>query len=189
MRENRVDFLIKYAFYDPSMPDEAINRLIRRLKRVPDRLAFAYFAAVLSKPIAELAKTRGFDADDVIVTYIPRSKKMILRDGYDQARLFAKAVGARTDYCVKPLLVRLKHGKQQKYLHIDERIENVKGMFACNSSYDVIGKTVMIVDDLVTTGATVSEAASLLYGAGAKEVICLCIAKSDARHPKKQTLE
>ena len=189
MRENRVDFLIKYAFYDASKSEEALNRIIRRLKKIPDRLAFAYFAAVLSRSLTSLADTRGYDAGNTVVTYIPRSKKMILRDGYDQAELFAKAVGRRMGYPVKPLLVRLKHGKQQKYLHIDERIANVKGMFAQSGRFSAVGKNVIIVDDLVTTGATVSEAARVLYGAGAGEVVCLCIATSELKIHKNTTLD
>lgn len=184
MRENRVEFLIKYAFYDAQKSDEALNRIIRRLKRIPDRLTFAYFAAVLSKTLIALSRVRGFEAENTVVTYIPRSKRMILRDGYDQARFFAKAVGRRMEYPTLPLLVRLKHGKQQKYLRIDERIENVKGMFAPSRKYSVSGKNVIIVDDLVTTGATVSEAARVLYDEGAKEIICLCIAKSELKHNK-----
>ncbi len=189
MRENRVEFLIKYAFYDASKSDEALNLIIRRLKRIPDHLAFAYFAAVLSRPLASLAEARGFTEEDTVVTYIPRSKNMILRDGYDQARLFAKAVGRRSGYPVLPLLVRLKHGKQQKYLNIDERIENVKGMFIPSRKFSVKGKNVIIVDDLVTTGATVSEAARVFYDAGAREVVCLCIAKSELRYGKNMTVD
>jgi ComF family protein len=189
MQENRIEVLIKYAFYDAMKPDEALNRIIRRLKRIPDRLAFAYFAAVLSKPLTALAESRGFTAENTVVTYIPRSKKMILRDGYDQARLFAKAVGRRMHYPVQPLLIRLKHGKQQKYLRIDERIENVKGMFEASKRYSCNGKKVIIVDDLVTTGATVSEAARILYEAGACEIACLCIAKSELRRAENTTLD
>ncbi len=189
MRENRVEFLVKYAFYDASKSDEALNRIILRLKRIPDLLAFAYFAAVLSRPLALLAEARGFTEDNTVVTYIPRSKNMILRDGYDQARLFAKAVGRRSGYPVLPLLVRLKHGKQQKYLNIDERIENVKGMFVPSRKFSAEGKNVIIVDDLVTTGATVGEAARILYDSGAREVVCLCIAKSELRYGKNMTVD
>ena len=189
MRENRVEVLIKYAFYDAQKSDEALNRIIRRLKRIPDRLAFAYFAAVLSRQLELLAATRGFTAENTVVTYIPRSKKMILRDGYDQARLFAKSVGRRMNYSVQPLFVRLKHGKQQKYLHIDERIENVKGMFAPSQKYSAAGKNVIIVDDLVTTGATVSEAARILYSVGANDVVCLCMAKSELRRGDNMTVD
>lgn len=181
MRENRVDYMIKYAFYDSSKSDEALNRIIKRLKRIPDGLAFAYFAAVLSKPLGKLSETRGYTAENTVVTYIPRSKRMILRDGYDQAEKFAKAVGRRVGYPVTALLRRLKHGKQQKYLRLDERIENVKGMFMPSRGPSPAGKNVIIVDDLVTTGATVSEAARVLYDAGAREVVCLCIAKSELK--------
>jgi len=46
---------------------------------------------------------------------------------------------------------------------------------------DIKGKNVILVDDLVTTGATVSEAAKLLYECGALYVACICIAKSDKK--------
>ena len=150
MRENGIEFLVKYAFYDAALPDDALNRIIRRLKRIPDRLAFAYFAAVLSRPLDQLCEVRGYTAENTVVTFIPRSKRMIASDGYDQARLFAQTVGRRMNLSVKPLLFRLKHGKQQKYLHIDERIENVKGMFSVSKRVSVTGKNVILVDDLVT---------------------------------------
>jgi hypothetical protein len=61
MQNNRIDVLIKYAFYDASLREAALNRIISRLKRVPDKLAFAYFAAILSQPLAELAAARDFE--------------------------------------------------------------------------------------------------------------------------------
>lgn len=182
MRENRVEYLIKYAFYDPRSPESALNRIIRRLKHIPDGLTFAYFAAVLSKPIKELSSARGYTRENTLVTYIPRSRKNIALDGYDQAKSLARAIAKRSGFGHKTLLRRLKHGKQQKYLHLNERIENVKGMFSPEALLSVSGKNIIIVDDLVTTGATVSEAAKVLYAAGAAEIVCVCIAESDGRN-------
>ena len=182
MRENRVEILVKYAFYDPETPESSLNRVIRRLKHIPDRLTFAYFAAILSKPIGNLAAARGYTRENTVVTYIPRSSKNITVDGYDQAKSFSRAIAKRSGFVHISLLRRLKHGKQQKYLHLDERIENVKGMFSSKNPKSISGKNIIIVDDLVTTGATVSEAARVLYEAGAKEIICVCIAEADGRN-------
>ena len=181
MQNNDLDILIKYAFYDAELRDSALNRIIKRLKRIPDRLAFSYFAAILSQPLAALASARSFTKENTVVTHIPRSKRMIARDGHDQAEMLAAALAKRSGFKHSALLRRLRHGKQQKYLHVDERIENVKGMFAIAKRYDIVGKNVILVDDLVTTGATVSEAARILYGAGAAYVACVCIAKSDKK--------
>ncbi len=179
MREAGLDVLIKYAFYDATDNDAALNRIIRRLKHIPDRLAFAYFAAILSRPLSVLCKSRGYTKENALVVHIPRSKKTIARDGHDQANLFADAVAKRIGIPHRSALKRLKHGKAQKYLHVDERIENVKGMFAVKNADEVCGKRIILADDLVTTGATVSEASRMLIAAGALEVVCICIANSD----------
>ena len=181
MRVNRIDSLIKYAFYDASTPEAALNRVISRLKKIPDSLTFAYFAAILSRELSVLCDSRGYTRENTVVTHIPRSRKRIAKDGYDQAKMFAKAVAKRAQMPHRTLLVRLKHGKQQKYLHVDERIENVKGMFSVRNTDLVAGKRVILADDLVTTGATVSEAATMFYEAGAVEVVCICIAESDKK--------
>lgn len=181
MQNNNVDILIKYAFYDADQKDSALNCIIKRLKRIPDRLTFAYFAAILSQRLSILADARALTHENTVVTHIPRSKRMIAVDGHDQARYLARAISKRAGFKHKALLRRLKHGKQQKYLNIDERIENVKGMFGILKQCDVKGKNVILVDDLVTTGATVSEAAKLLYECGALYVACICIAKSDKK--------
>ena len=181
MQNNNLEVLIKYAFYDAELRDSALNRIIRRLKHVPDRLAFSYFAAILSKPLSALASARAFTKENTVIAHIPRSKRMIAKDGHDQAELLASAIAGRSGFKHARILCRLKHGKQQKYLHIDERIENVKGMFGISKRASVAGKNVILVDDLVTTGATVSEAARMLYAAGAAYVACMCIAKSDKK--------
>lgn len=179
MREAGLEILIKYAFYDASDKDAALNRIIRRLKQIPDRLAFAYFAAILSRPLSVLCRSRGYTKENTLVVHIPRSKRTIAHDGHDQAQLFAAAVAKRMALPHRSAVKRLKHGKAQKYLHVDERIENVKGMFAVKSTESVRGKNIILADDLVTTGATVSEAARILLDAGAADVVCICIANSD----------
>ncbi len=181
MQNSNLDILIKYAFYDAELRDSALNRIIKRLKRIPDRLAFAYFAAILSQPLSSLAAARSFTKENTVIAHIPRSRRMIAADGHDQAEMLAAAIAKRSEFRHAALLRRLRHGKQQKYLHVHERIENVKGMFGVAKRCDIAGKNVVLVDDLVTTGATVSEAARILYEAGAAYVACICIAKSDKK--------
>ncbi|MGM9643053.1 MAG: hypothetical protein ACI3XI_07570, partial [Eubacteriales bacterium] len=77
MHESGIDVLVKYAFYDSGAPEAALNRIISRLKKIPDGLAFGYFAAVLSVPIGKIAEARGYTMENTLVTHIPRSRSGI----------------------------------------------------------------------------------------------------------------
>ena len=116
MREAGLDVLIKYAFYDAVDKEAALNRIVARLKRIPDRLTFAYFAAILSRQLSVLCQSRGYTKENTLVVHIPRSKRTIARDGHDQAQLFAAAVAKRMSLPHSFVINRLKHGKAQKYL-------------------------------------------------------------------------
>lgn len=59
----------------------------------------------------------------------------------------------------------------------EERIKNVRGVYRCTG--DAAGKRILLVDDIVTTGATLSEAAGVLLSAGAKEVVGLTLARNE----------
>jgi ComF family protein len=179
MRANGIEILIKYAFYDASQNKSALNRVIARLKHIPDKLTFAYFAAVLSVQVDKLCKARGFGKKELCFTHVPRSKTGIAKDGFDQAKMLAMALSKRTKLPHETFLLRKKGGKPQKTLSFDERAQNVCGAFRLKRGADLCGKTVILVDDVVTTGATASECAKLLYDGGAAEVICLCIAKAE----------
>jgi len=99
--------------------------------------------------------------------------------GYNQSALLAEVVGRIHDIPVATdLLVQVRPMKPQATLGESERWENVKGAFDVAKRQMVKGMVVVIVDDVMTTGATLNECAKVLKSAGAKEVYCLTFART-----------
>lgn len=112
-----------------------------------------------------------------LVTWAPLSAKRLRKRGYDQAELLARQVGEAAGLPVEPTLVKARQNKTQSQLADDaQRRANVVGVYECLPSLDLTGKRVVLVDDIVTSGATLSECASCLRVAGAESVVALTLA-------------
>jgi ComF family protein len=112
------------------------------------------------------------------VTWVPLSRRRLRRRGYDQARLLAEEVSRRRGLECRHLLVKHRHNRAQSGAGgPEERRRNVRGVY--RAAADVTGLRVLLVDDIVTTGATLSEAAETLLAAGAKEVFGLTLARNE----------
>ena len=117
----------------------------------------------------------GFD----VLTWIPVSRLRKFRRGYDQVELLANAVGRELD--VKPVstLKKIRNNRQQSGIRdAAVRRANVLGVYRIKDPEVVRGKRVLLLDDILTTGATASEAARVLLTAGAEEVHCAAVAAS-----------
>jgi ComF family protein len=115
----------------------------------------------------------GFD----ILTYTPISTLRQLSRGYDQVELVAKATAAELGMEVTPTLKKIRHNPPQSGISgAAHRRANVLGAYQAIHPERFAGKRVLLLDDIVTTGSTVSECARVLLTAGAKEVICAAIA-------------
>ena len=110
----------------------------------------------------------GFDA----VVYVPLGKKRLREREYDQSQLLARNIGRFLGIPVLDALEKVKSTKTQHELSRTERLHNLDKAFRCKARLE--GKRVLLVDDIVTTGATLRECAGELYQAGAAEVCCLC---------------
>lgn len=112
-----------------------------------------------------------------VVTWVPVSPLRNLRRGYDQVQLLGKALGRELD--VKPvrLIRKIRHNPAQSGIRESaRRRENVRGVYRVLPGREVQGKRILLLDDILTTGATAGEAARVLKEAGAKEVHCAVIA-------------
>lgn len=115
----------------------------------------------------------GFD----VLTWVPVSPLRKLRRGYDQVELLAKAVGRELGMTPVPLLRKVRHNRPQSGIHgVAERRANVLGAYRVTDRDQVSGKRILLLDDILTTGATAGEAARMLLTAGAKEVHCAAMA-------------
>lgn len=99
--------------------------------------------------------------------------------GYNQTSYLADELAKRIDRrCDPRQFCRVGNPKRQGGLDEDARRENVRGTFAAPHPEGVRGRTILLIDDIMTTGATFSEAAETLKVAGATRVWCLSLARS-----------
>ncbi len=171
--------LRKLIFYHAKRQKEPQNKLIYRLKHVPNRRASEFVARELLKLVNEELSSCGFAErrDEVVIVNVPRGRRAKRRYGHDQSELVCRALAnlCQISYC--ECLVRCRGGKEQKKLTGARRFGNVKGAFALREGTDLSGKCVLLFDDIVTTGASMLGCVKLLTSAGAKEIVGLCIAQ------------
>ena len=109
----------------------------------------------------------GFD----VLTWVPISFPRKLLRGYDQVELLARAVGRELGMTPQRCLRKIRHNRPQSGISGEaERRANVLGVYRVTRGADLRGKRVLLLDDVITTGATAGECARVLLTAGAREV-------------------
>lgn len=126
--------------------------------------------------IAQCVQDHGHAAD--LVSWPSLSPKRLRKRGYDQARLLAEAVGRQLGLEVVRTLDKEERPAQSGLEEAGARRANLLGAYSACAPERVQGKRVLLVDDVVTTGATLSECAKTLRLAGAEEVVCATLARA-----------
>ena len=134
------------------------------------------YAEIFGKAMADRVKAvySGVNFDGVC--FVPMTKTSQTHRGYNQSELLAFKVADELKLSVIPCLEKIKTTENQKDLSASQRIANVKNSFRINPKNDIAGKTLILCDDIKTTGATLSECRSALLTAGARDVYCVCLA-------------
>lgn len=132
-----------------------------------------YVAKYLAHYISRLVKKQY---KDVVFNYaccVPMHRLKQRERGYNQSELLlhriCHALSIRPN---KQLLVQVKKNEAQHRKHRKERAENVKGIYKVQEKVNLTGKTVLLIDDIFTTGSTLNECARMLKAAGAGKVFC-----------------
>ncbi len=169
-RKLRAQFLDSFAavwYYEGN-----VRRSLLRYKFYGARSYARSYGRLLAMTV-EKEYPDGFD----MLTWIPVSSLRRLRRGYDQVELLAKAVGKELGMEPVPLIKKVRHNRPQSGIHGSaQRRANVLGAYRELSREQIAGKRILLLDDILTTGATAGEAARVLLTAGAKEVHCAAIA-------------
>ena len=121
-------------------------------------------------------RLRSLSAD--LVVPIPLHWRRAWSRGHNQARAIAEEIAVGLGIpCMSRLIRRIRHTPQQVQSSAAARRENVKGAFRINRRASLTGKRILLVDDVMTTGSTLSEAARTLKEAGADSVIVAILAR------------
>lgn len=134
------------------------------------------YSKVYGKFMVKCIDEWGISCD--IITWVPLSSNRLRKRGYDQARLLAEEIARERDARCERLLTKTVNNPAQSGAgDANKRRANVAGVykFACSAPLD--GKSVLIVDDIVTTGATLSECARVLKAAGAGKIYAVTAAR------------
>ena len=133
----------------------------------------------LDDPLASLLEVRVRERDDFAfdaIVAVPMTRRRERERGYNQAALLARSLARRLDLPFnRCLLVRSKDRERQSKLARRARIENVRGAFTAK---DVEGLSLLLVDDICTTGATLRACAAALRAGGAARVCAVTVAKA-----------
>jgi len=132
----------------------------------------------LAKPLAEIVKERiwkKLETENWLVVPVPLSKNKLRHRGYNQAEMIA---GELSDNVRADILFKKFHTKSQvEVKNKEERLANIIGSFEIKNPEKIKGKKIILIDDVLTTGATMREAKKVLKQAGAKKVVGVVVAR------------
>ena len=152
--------------------DKPISNLIQGFKYSNRRYLVDYFTDCLKK----IYLINCFNADFFV--YVPMTKKAQRKRGYNQSKLLAEALSKKVNVPVIECLEKVKETKRQATLNRKERLLNLDHAFKVTNKKVVKNKTIVIIDDVTTTGATCNVVADILKRAGAKSVYLLTVAST-----------
>lgn len=132
------------------------------------------YAHILREYIRQAAQKREFYRNLDLVTYLPRRQVARRRAGFDQAEVIARLIAQELSLPFETLVRRRGFSRAQHRLSGKMREKNVHGVFRPTRS--LAGESVLLVDDIVTTGASARECARILKKSGAQKVFVLTLA-------------
>jgi ComF family protein len=151
------------GWYRPGDPRDVLARAVQRLKYRGD--------PGLAVPLAELLAAHYPFSDTALVVPVPLHLSRLRARGYNQALLLARGLARRRGLASSSrLLVRTRATAEHTTLGAEARRANVRDAFGLRPGASLGHTTVVLVDDVLTTGATADACARVLYGAGARQV-------------------
>ena len=163
-KENVRHGILRYKFYGKRNRGDSFGRLLAM----------------------HLLQCRYTDFD--VLTWVPLSAAKLRKRGYDQVQQVGKAVSRELGQPLVPTLKKIRDTSTQSTLEtLDARRANVLGAYVVTDPEAVKGKRILLLDDVITTGATASECAKTLLLSGAKEVYCAALAaiNPDKKHSNR----
>lgn len=159
---------LSYGFYGG-----IIKTLILKFKYESDFTA----GYLLSKLLVEMIEENKIHAE--VICYVPMTKKSEKKRGFNQCEVIARHIGYHINIPVSHCIKKIKNTKEQKTLTKEERVKNLMGAFKVSRVKDIKNKNVILIDDVMTTGATINECKEVLKKSGANRITVLTIAKSN----------
>jgi len=163
------DFCVSPVYYRGAVRKSILRYKFRGLSA---------YATVYGKLLADCIREHT-DMEYDIITWVPLSSKRERSRGYDQAMLLALATALELDDVAAETLRKPHDVQAQSELGgKEERRANISGAYIASDPELVLGKCVLLIDDVITTGSTLSECARVLLSAGATRIMCATLARA-----------
>ena len=162
----------KYLVWSVFYYSNIVKELIIRLKYRSDFIC----GEILAKYMLEFVKETNIQFD--LIAYVPMTKSALRNRGYNQSEFLASCLSRSLDIPVTCDLIKILDTKDQIGLNGDERWVNMKRCFEIKACELLLNKKILLIDDVVTTGATAFHCAHNLRKSGASNICVLTIAKS-----------
>ena len=180
MKKAQCEGLIKLISYNPTGHSAPVNNVVYSVKHRKNSALINYLTFQLRASIITEMRVRGLSPEDCIITYMPRSLENLAEYGFDQGYSLARALSSDMGIPLVRCFNRRALGREQKGLGEYERRLNMNSAYVQRSvQSEVKGKTVLIVDDIVTTGSSMSSCVRMLHSMGADCVIGVCIGRTE----------
>lgn len=153
----------------------AVRDMIHRLKYNHEVHLVPLLGRLLAKSLRDLRiRKQKFDA----LIPVPLHPRRLRERGFNQAELLARELQRRANIPVFSILIRSRYTATQTQFDRRERMQNLRGAFKITQNDLVQNKTLLLVDDVITTGSTLNECAAVLKKAGASSVYAAAVARS-----------
>lgn len=172
-------WLAFYESYDSESERTLSGKIIYKFKRRYNRRLIRFFALEMSAKILTRIREDEIPLSEFVITYAPRSRESVNEYGFDHSKKLSEEISVITGISFVPVIKR-KSGTVQKNLDYGGRIKNAASSYTLvKSKADAInGRHIILIDDVMTSGATMSACAKLLLGASASSVLCASILKT-----------
>lgn len=166
-REVEYKAVVAPFYYEGSVSRGILNMKMNEMPRLADAQGSA-----VAKIVKKYYELIDFD----FVTFVPMLKSDISDRGFNQAELLAKAVSKECAIPIKDVLYKKRKTKMQKRQNAKERFANMYNAFDVKENENVSGAKILLIDDVKTTGATLTSASLILKAYGAECVYCAAVA-------------
>ncbi len=173
------DILAAASYKSPTIQNAIRTLKYRKSKIVAETLADLIYERLKDKLKEVELRSLAERSSTSFIIPVPLSKKRLKQRGFNQAKLIAQYLSDKLNIpLANDVLYKNKETISQVQIkNREKRLKNLKGVFAIKNPLLIKDKTIFLVDDVSTTGATIEECRKTLMAAGAKKVIGIVVAK------------